>query len=67
MKKHNPAQLAHNPEDIQEFVDVLDAWKTAKRDITKKKQSIACHHAGARLQHAAEHADAIKKTGVERQ
>ena len=25
MKKHNPAQLAHNPEDIQEFVDVLDA------------------------------------------
>ena len=25
MKKHNPTQLAHNPEDIQEFVDDLDA------------------------------------------
>ena len=37
MKKHNPTQLAHNPEDIQEFVDDLDAWKTAKNDITKKK------------------------------
>ena len=25
MKKHKPTQLAHSPEDIQEFVDVLDA------------------------------------------
>jgi hypothetical protein len=25
MKKHNPIQLAHNPEDIQELVDDLDA------------------------------------------
>ena len=25
IKKHKPSQLAHNPEDIQEFVDDLDA------------------------------------------
>ena len=25
IKKHKPTQLAHNPEDIQEFVDDLDA------------------------------------------
>tara|TARA_B100000575_G_scaffold204574_1_gene166082 strand:- start:1194 stop:1340 length:147 start_codon:yes stop_codon:yes gene_type:complete len=25
IKKHKPTQLAHNPEDIQKFVDVLDA------------------------------------------
>ena len=24
IKKHKPTQLAHSPEDIQEFVDVLD-------------------------------------------
>ena len=37
IKIHKPTQLAHNPEDIQEFVDDLDAWKTANREITKKK------------------------------
>ena len=25
IKKQSPIQLAHSPEDIQEFVDVLDA------------------------------------------